>query len=346
SIDQVDVDAGDAAAASPFDDTAGLPGRLDAPDRPLDRGIEVLHAEAQAVHPRLRQGVEVPGGGLARVDLDGDLAPGGQAEVPADRRHQTRQVPRRQKGRSPAAPVDLHDLAVSGVELSRGQLHLPFEERQVALPPAAVARDHDVAAAEEAAGGAEGDVDVERQGRAAAGARREQGSVLRGTEALPEGRRGRIRGVARARAVVLAREATVELGRRRCLQDAAPKSAISRAAEAGRWPARAKKRTKSASVRMPTGRVPSTTGRQPYLFSNMTNAASPSHWPGSAVSTSDVITSSTRIRCMTPFWRLSGNPARSMSEWRRRSRCVSRPTRSPSLSTTTRWRKRWSSMSS
>ena len=68
---------------------------------------------------------------------------------------------------------------------------------------------------------------------------------------------------------------------------------------AGRRSARAKKRTKSDSVRIPTTREPSTTGRQPYLFWNMIRAASASDWPASAVSTSEVITSSTWMRCIT-----------------------------------------------
>jgi hypothetical protein len=84
---------------------------------------------------------------------------------------------------------------------------LAVEGSEVAVRPLAAARDRHVAAAEKAPRLAERHVDVERQRPAAGG---EQPAEVAGAEAVVEVRGGRVRGVARQRAVVLAHQGAVE----------------------------------------------------------------------------------------------------------------------------------------
>ena len=56
--------------AQPFDGVARDLIGLDAPDDLLDVGVEILHPDGGAVHPRSRQRVDAGGVDLVRVDLD------------------------------------------------------------------------------------------------------------------------------------------------------------------------------------------------------------------------------------------------------------------------------------
>jgi len=192
----------------------GLLDRLHAVDRLLHLRVEVLETEAQPVDAGLGQRVELLGGRLARVDLDTDLAIRGEAEGAAEDRHQLAQVVRRQEGRRAAPPVDLHHLAAAGLEQRGGHLDLARQHGKITTSPGAVARDGHVAAAEEAAHVAEGDMDIERQWpvRLFTAARQDL-AVLERTEVVGELRRRGIRGVAWAGAVVLDDHLPVESDR-------------------------------------------------------------------------------------------------------------------------------------
>src|SRR4051812_38191480 len=114
----------------------------------------------------------------------------------------------------PPPPMDLHHLAAAGLEQRGGHLDLARQHGKITASPGAIARDGHVAAAEEAAHVAEGDMDIERQWpvRLFTAARQDL-AVLERTEVVGELRRRGIRGVAWAGAVVLDDHLPVESDR-------------------------------------------------------------------------------------------------------------------------------------
>ena len=113
AVDEVDVDAREPQRARRADEVPrGLEG-LDAVDRGLDLGIEVLHAHAQAVEPQRRERLEVPRRRHARVDLDADLRVRRELEALPDAAAETGQQLRREVRRRAAAQVELDDLSAA-----------------------------------------------------------------------------------------------------------------------------------------------------------------------------------------------------------------------------------------
>src|SRR5690606_31618774 len=98
---------------------------LDAVDRGLHLGVEVLHAEAGAVEAERAQRANVGGVGVARVELDREVAGGRvrEAEVGAQRVQQLAQLRRRQEVGGAAAQVQLDHFAVA-VEQRGGERDL------------------------------------------------------------------------------------------------------------------------------------------------------------------------------------------------------------------------------
>ena len=94
-----------------------------------------------------------------------------------------------------------------------GHDHLAGEQGEVAPAPLAVVGDGDVAAAEEAAMGAERDVDVERELPVRRRAALQEPDVVGVAEAVREVRRRRVRRVPGAGPVVLEQHLAVELDR-------------------------------------------------------------------------------------------------------------------------------------
>jgi hypothetical protein len=93
AVDQVEVDRAETRRARRVDQGDRLVHALDAVDRALHGGIEVLHAEADAVETEPREPGHVVGIGMARIDLDAELALPGSAK-----RKRARRCPRGSRG--------------------------------------------------------------------------------------------------------------------------------------------------------------------------------------------------------------------------------------------------------
>ncbi len=168
-------------------------------DRGLHLGIEVLHAEADAIEAQLREQRHPFVVDAARIDLDRMLAVRPQIEVPVQRAHDLPHFGGIEEGRRTAAPVRLHHgpaLAQAGCH----QRHLARQIADIARTAAVIARDDLVAAAVVADVLAERDMQVERQRRVGAPCpaivQRRQVRVL--AEAGMEAIGGRIGRVARS----------------------------------------------------------------------------------------------------------------------------------------------------
>ncbi len=163
-VNQVDADRFEAAGARRVHHVDGQFQRLHAVDRLLHERIEVLHTQAQPVESEAAQMRDRLRRSLARVDLDGifGVALGQQREVLARGRHQRAHfVERQERGRA-AAPVQLRNGAFR-VELRCLDCHFAHELLDVGFrAPAVLCRDL-VAAAIEADGVAERNMEVERE---------------------------------------------------------------------------------------------------------------------------------------------------------------------------------------
>ena len=124
AVDQVHVDRLETGGAKPGEGGFVLPLGLDAVDRQLHLRVGVLHAERGAIGPDLLQGEHMLLGQAAGIDLDAELAAGGEGEKLADQCAQPAQFGGREKGRGAAAEVDLRDRPRE-VEPGSGQAHLP-----------------------------------------------------------------------------------------------------------------------------------------------------------------------------------------------------------------------------
>ena len=207
AVDQVDVDRAKVCGAAVVDDAQRFLDALDPVHGALDCRVEILHAEARAVESEAGIVRDVRCRDVSRIELDGEIAlcARAQAEVMAQARHQLAELDRAHEVRRAAAEVNLHDLAIA-IEQCAEHLDLALEALQVWTRSGEIARDDAVAAAVEARAEAVGNVYVQRQS-----ARSRPGIALPDMRAKhclgelrPELRRGRIRGVARARPVVAA----------------------------------------------------------------------------------------------------------------------------------------------
>ena len=146
-------------AAPGVDHGARLLVALDAIDRALHQGIEVLHPDRQAIEPEAREMLDARGIGLPRVDLDRVLALGGEVERGAQLRHQALAIGLGEEGRRAAAPMHLADFPVA-IDRGCDEVYLAHQVVHVLRAPGAVLRCDLVARAVEAQRVAEGDVNV------------------------------------------------------------------------------------------------------------------------------------------------------------------------------------------
>ena len=204
AVHQVEVDAPDAGRAQALDRPRHHLEGLDAVDRRLHGGGEVLDAEAGAGHAGLGEGpglfrVQGPG-----VDLDRDLDRRVEAEGRAQAVGQAPEVVARQHRRGAAAPVQLHH-ARAGRQGSGNQLGL-LQQAPGVVRDRLVAPHHlGVAAAVPAHLRAEGHVQIERK----PGLRRqaaEPPKIALGGDPGVEVRCRGIAGIARHRAAVAAQK--------------------------------------------------------------------------------------------------------------------------------------------
>ncbi len=194
SIDQIEVDAGDAGAPQALGRGGGLLETLHPVDGALHGGIEALHAEARPVHAAKGERVDHRIGQGTRVDLDGDLGRGKHEEGVPDRSDQIREGLGRHDRRRSAAEVDVVDLDAA-VDLSRYLVDFAAERGGIGRNGLVAAGDRSVTAAIPAHRPAERDVQIERRG----GVRRngfQPFGVGVGTDGGRKMRRGRIARIA------------------------------------------------------------------------------------------------------------------------------------------------------
>ncbi len=201
AVDQVGVDRGEAEFARVGDQGAHLVERLNAVHGLLDGGVEVLHAEADAVEPAAPQVGEAFAAHGARIDLDGQLRVVGQVEGTPQRGHEAGDLRVGQEGRRAAPEVQLRHAAARADRVD-DEVDLALQRFQVRCGPRVVLRDDLVAGAVVADRFAERNVHVDgqRRGRAAlvgAAAFGEPGFQVARAEGFVEAVGGRIGGVAR-----------------------------------------------------------------------------------------------------------------------------------------------------
>ncbi|MNH06467.1 hypothetical protein D3C79_658340 [compost metagenome] len=198
AIDEVEIGGAEPQCPGTLQHGADEVVVLLAVDRDLDRLVEVLHAEADAVEAQLPQHIQHVDRYLARIHLYADLALVREPEVFAQHGHQAAGLGFIQIGGRAAAPVQLGHQPV--LEQRRLGLDLLLEEIEVLIGLVLVTGDHLVAAAVVTKLVAERDVHVERQiaRRILLGGVNE----VRITEALVELQRGGIGGVTRTAVVV------------------------------------------------------------------------------------------------------------------------------------------------
>ena len=190
--------------------------RLYAVHRGLHVGVEVLHAEADAVEADLGQVAQpLPGGG-ARVDLDRDLALRQDAERPAHQTHELCEFLVGKEGGRAAAQVQLRK-PLPAPQFLHVQFDLARQQFQVARGAVVVLGDDLVAGAVVAERVAERDVHVQRQRRRTAddrtfGTLAQRLAVFGGPEGFHEAVGGGVGGVAWPRDVEAAQ---LGIGQRR-----------------------------------------------------------------------------------------------------------------------------------
>ncbi|MNX08590.1 hypothetical protein D3C86_382930 [compost metagenome] len=215
AVDQIDVDRFETQRARRVHEREDLRRRLDAVHGLLHGGVEVLHAEAQAVEAERGQRREALRIDRARIDLDRLLAARHEGERAAQQGHQFAQFFVVEKGRRAAAQVQLAD-GRTGPELRDLQRHFACEVVEV-LPPALAVLRHDlVAGAVVAQRFAERDVHVQRQrlaGRVRIAPQVQRLRVVAGAEGLDEAVGRGVRGVARAGHVEAAQQLDGQHGR-------------------------------------------------------------------------------------------------------------------------------------
>ena len=213
AVDQVDTDRLELRFAGGLDQLASLLLALQPVDRGLHRLVEVLHAEAQAIEAQCAQLMDLHGRNGTRIDFQGEfvIITVVQVEGRAQRVHQVFELLAGQVGRRAAAQVQLGQLA-GFVEQRRLHGDLALEVFQVLYRPLGLVGDDLVAGAVIAQALAERDVDIHRQALGFGGGVAGFGSgliVIHG-ERLMKLRRGRVRGITRARPVVFLDQGPVE----------------------------------------------------------------------------------------------------------------------------------------
>jgi len=161
-VDQIEVDRAEARfarlARHPLHQLEGL----DAVHRALHLGLEVLHAERDAVEAELAQELHRSWRRMAWIHFDRALAVGGARQAGIERPHERGELLARKEVGRAAAPVQLADLGAP-TEKRREQLEFALEVGDILARAAVVARHDLVAAAVVANALAEGQMHIDRQ---------------------------------------------------------------------------------------------------------------------------------------------------------------------------------------
>ena len=207
AVDQVDIDAAISARARMVEETRGLIKRLDAVDRCLHIGRQVLHAKRDAVEAKIGKGVEVFVGRHPRIGLDGKLGAGQRREVAEQVPQQAIELLGRViRGRAPAE-MELREVPPVR-QPCREEFDLAAQQLEIRLRHVLALRDDRVTAAEEAPFLAERQVRVEGERGIAERVRRVEAlEIILMRDAVVELHRRRVARVTRARPVVARQEA-------------------------------------------------------------------------------------------------------------------------------------------
>ncbi len=130
AVDQIDIDRLEAVLARRFDHLRGFFHALDAVDGALDFGVEVLHADADAVHAQRAQQRHLLLADLARIHLDRILAVRIELEALAYHLHQLGEFGLAEERRRAAAPMHLRH-APPPAQLGALQANFPAQILQV-----------------------------------------------------------------------------------------------------------------------------------------------------------------------------------------------------------------------
>src|SRR5260370_33407984 len=175
--------------------------RLDAVDRLLDVGMEILNTHAEAIETQLAESFKMRAGGYARVDLDANLAVEIEVEMFLCKGEEILDLLGCQVGWGAAAPVELDYGAILG-DAAADAFHFLFQDVKIRRGDTFVFLDDDVAGAKKTEALAEGDVHVERDGCTGEfGFRVDLFEIGRAEELIPAGSPART-GIRRPRAVV------------------------------------------------------------------------------------------------------------------------------------------------
>ena len=161
-VDEVHVDGFEPVRAGRVDRGLRLFEGLDAVDRLLHVGIEVLNAAGHAVETEFAELLHFFGGAGARVDFDREFAARGEREALRERFHHVRELVVREERGSAAAEVQLCEL-LRARDVFFHEVGFAADRLDVFGAPAVVARHDLVAAAVVADVVAEGNVNVEGQ---------------------------------------------------------------------------------------------------------------------------------------------------------------------------------------
>jgi hypothetical protein len=148
----------------------GLLEALDAGDRLLDPLVKILHAQARTRYAGIRHNRYEIALERERLDLDDNLAVGGECDNGTQRFRDTLKIRGRQHCRGTPTPMNV-DCAVPAAQLPSNQGDLAFEEADIDSDRSVAAGHPGVTAAIEAELGAARNVQIDRQrlaGRSAA----------------------------------------------------------------------------------------------------------------------------------------------------------------------------------
>src|SRR5581483_5285678 len=109
TVDQVEIDIRNARAAQTLDSARHHLERLDAVDRRLNLGIELLDAETRAVEAERAERRDHRIGQRARIALDRTLGIGQDVEAVADVLHDTGKIVGLERGWRAAAEMEMRD---------------------------------------------------------------------------------------------------------------------------------------------------------------------------------------------------------------------------------------------
>ena len=205
AIDQIDIDAVKAEFARGKEEVAGHFVGLNAVDGLLHLGLEILNAHAETVESELAKSFEVLAGSYAGVDFDADLAVGVKMEMVLCEGEEVFDLLGREVGRCAAAPMELNDRAIPG-DAAADALHFLLQDVEIGRSDTFVFLDDYVAGAEEAKALAEGDMHVERDGRAGKLGFFVDSFEIGGAEGVVPDRGRRVASVTRSGAIVFGEE--------------------------------------------------------------------------------------------------------------------------------------------